>query len=196
MTVETFRCEVYACRLTRAACADRHRAAKRPPAVAYGPTLRWTACAGCAVGAAHARGEQPDVTIASVVARAQEVVMAQGKTTMVERGGVTKPLKEWAKEAGIKPATVHKRIASGASVEEALTLPVAPTDPRASSRRAAASTKAAESEPVTTIVAPPSVVPRRSPVASVADLLGRLGYSVTDLGEHPGGRLVLVGGAP
>lgn len=186
---ETFHCEVYACRLTRAACADRHRAAKRPPAVAYGPTLRWTACAGCAIGAAHARGEQPDVTIASVVARAQEVVMAQGKTTMVERGGVTKPLKEWAMEAGIKASTVHKRIASGASVEEALTRPVAPTAPHGASRRAA-ERRATESGTAAT-----SPVATRVPAASVVDLLGRLGYSVTDLGEHPGGRLVLVGGA-
>lgn len=52
--VELFHCERLHVRLTRKACAERHRKASAPP------------CGGCPIGAAHARGERPDVPLASV----------------------------------------------------------------------------------------------------------------------------------
>lgn len=73
---ETFRCISLGCTLTRSSCGARHLTATcsrrwqsaTPRAVTIA-ALR--ACSACEVGAAHARGERPDVTIASVVARAE-----------------------------------------------------------------------------------------------------------------------------
>lgn len=86
--LEMFACAVYSCRLSRSACAERHReASKSPREHTYGPTLRWSRCGECEVGAAHARGDRPDVDVAALVRR-EEVEVP--KVTMVEHEGVTK----------------------------------------------------------------------------------------------------------
>ena len=42
---------------------------------------------------------------------------------LVTREGVTKPLKQWCQELGLKYATVHLRVRKGWPAEEALTIP-------------------------------------------------------------------------
>lgn len=222
--LEMFACTVYSCRLSRGACAERHReASKSPREHTYGPTLRWSRCGECEVGAAHARGDRPDVDVAALVRR-EEVEVP--KITMVEHEGVTKPLSEWATEAGLGRETLRKRLDGGMSMSEALAKPVTKggRPPSAQPSEAAAqkrAERARKAEPK------PDPAPKRRPIAdavklgksieraqanararaagddvremltqlSPAELLTRLGYPVEDAGIVPAGRLLLVRGA-
>lgn len=130
--------EVFACprmtsvKVTRHGCGDRHVRAKNngrtPGARMNDRAIFAAACRDCAIGAAHARGERPDVTIASLTARPtttnEEGAMARGVHTVIEHDGETKTLTEWAKAAGMGVETLRKRLAGGESMKDALSRPI------------------------------------------------------------------------
>lgn len=68
-----FVCEPYQTKLTRESCADRHRlvsgrggAKSHDERASSSAKLRFGKCIGCPIGAAHARGETPDVGVVAV----------------------------------------------------------------------------------------------------------------------------------
>jgi hypothetical protein len=150
-----------------------------------------SACRDCAIGAAHARGERPDVDVVALVRR-EEVEVP--KVTMVEHEGVTKPLGQWAREAGMDTETLRCRVKAGWSFAKALSTPV--MSPRESGALSSGPGKTrrtrASKAPVPT---PAEAV--RDVLASVpvVELLTRLGYSAEDAGLVPAGRLLLIRGA-
>lgn len=124
--LELFRCEPYACRLTRAACAERHRSASAPASssVRGQPSLRWSLCRTCETGAAHARGERPDVDVAALVRREEVEVAGQTYT----HGGETLTLAGWAAKPavaalGLSAQAIRSRVEVGWTVGDALTTP-------------------------------------------------------------------------
>lgn len=202
---ELFRCTALACTLTRTGCGDRHVRAKNngrtPGARVNDRAIFAAACRDCGIGAAHARGERPDVTIASLTARVTETkteegVRARGVQRMIEHAGETKSLAEWAKSAGLERETLRKRLANGDSMHDALTRPVTRNGrpPHANPSKAALqkrAERAREREPkfTATTVRPPT---NDATVPDVALVLTRLGYVVEDAGLVPAGRLLLV----
>lgn len=226
---ETFRCEPLSCSLTRAACARRHRTARgaktwqsATPRVLTVAAM--SACRDCAVGAAHARGERPDVTIASVVARVNGTRSEEGvmpKVTMIEHDGVTRPLSEWADQAGLGRETLRKRLSAGMSMADALTKtpgrggrpkvaePSKATQARREQRARAKDTLDATVEatrgkrgPLPRLldvarakgvaVGGPARVVEMGSAVHAAEVLKRLGYEVEDAGIVPAGHLILV----
>lgn len=187
--LEMFACAVYSCRLSRSACAERHReASKSPREHTYGPTLRWSRCGECEVGAAHARGDRPDVDVAALVRR--EEVQALGLTAQAIAG----------------------RIEGGWTVEDALTTPKGAPRPATSARtKPAKPDPAPKRRPIADAVKLGKSIERAQANAraraagddvremltqlSPAELLTRLGYPVEDAGIVPAGRLLLVRGA-
>lgn len=221
---EVFRCTALSCTLTRSGCGDRHLRAKNngrtPGARVNDRAIFAAACRDCEIGAAHARGERPDVMIASLTAR-REDDMARGQATMITHQGETKPLAAWAKEAGMATETLRKRLAKDLPMRAALTLPVKRTGrPQVETPSKAAAQKRAERarRPIgdavrlgksieraqaraRAMVAPPSGPgilegdgDGRGPEAlsGLAATLARLGYVVEDAGLVPAGRLLLV----
>ena len=68
---EFFWCETINAKLTRDACGRRHKRANRRGFP--GKTLHndvFMSCAKCDIGAAHKRGDRPDVMVVDVVRRA------------------------------------------------------------------------------------------------------------------------------
>lgn len=121
---ETFRCIPLGCTLSRESCGARHQAARTGPRPSAVPRMSLIGakgtCGTCEVGAAHARGERPDVTIASVVARATEAkaakteVVEMPRQKMITHEGVTKSLGQWARDAGLDTETLRRRLKAGA----------------------------------------------------------------------------------
>lgn len=210
--IELFACEPYACRLTRSACAQRHESAQRagrPSPVAVPPSLRWSLCRTCEVGAAHARGERPDVDAAALVRREEVEV---GKT--YTNGFQTLTLEGWAKTPevaalGLSAQALRSRIEHGWTLADALSTPKGAPRPGTSATKK--STKPRDEEPrKKSIVSPRKRAPMPVPeleeasaeqvretltALSPADLLTRLGYVVEDAGLVPAGRLLLLRGA-
>ena len=131
---ETFRCAALSCTLTRHGCGERHVRAKNngrtPGARVNDRAIFAAACRDCAIGAAHARGERPDVTIASIVARVtetknEEVVMAGAKRH--EHDGENLTIREWKERFtvadGLTDAAIGMRLTAGWSVPDAFNTP-------------------------------------------------------------------------
>lgn len=202
---ELFRCTALACTLTRHGCGDRHVRAKNngrtPGARVNDRAIFAAACRDCGIGAAHARGERPDVTIASLTARvtetkSEEGVMARGVHTVIEHDGETKTLTEWAKAAGMGVETLRQRLKAGDSMKDALSRPVTrggrprtATPSKAAVQKRAERAREREPKPTATTVRPPT---NDATVPDVALVLTRLGYVVEDAGLVPAGRLLLV----
>lgn len=117
-------------RLTRTSCGQRHKAARRTARPTRGPLVTpWLAtCAGCEIGAAHARGERPDVTAAQLVRREPEVVempQAKGKTYAHEGEELT--LEEWSRSpknaSGLSAQAIRSRLEGEWIFSDALTMP-------------------------------------------------------------------------
>jgi hypothetical protein len=119
---ETFRCTPLACTLTRSSCAARHERANRDGRAGQERLHGGAACVTCEVGAAHARGERPDVSIASLTARREDDEMP--KATVIEHEGVTKTLGEWARDAGLDTQTLRDRLKNKWPMATALSRPV------------------------------------------------------------------------
>lgn len=199
--LELFRCDAFGCRLTRQACSRRHAVANGPPQ--SGPKgsdrLAFALCRGCGTGAAHARGERPDVDVMALVRR-EEVEMP-----MPKKRYEGKTLDEWvASEANVHKlteSTLKSRAASGMSTRDALARAL---DPRAArfKPKPAKKVAAVESPATEPAKAPSSKKPSPKLTAStvrapagdidVALVLTRLGYRVEDCGVVPAGRLLLV----
>lgn len=223
---ETFACpHITSLKVTRHGCASRHERAKnggRVPGARTNERVVFAKdCERCEVGAAHARGERPDVTIASTVARVTETKNEEGvmpKVTMIEHGGETKPLGAWADQAGLGRETLRKRLAAGMSMKDALTKtpgrggrpkvaePTKATQARREQRARAKAPLDATVEATRGVRGP---LPRLLDVARAkgvaeraivemgsadhaAEVLARLGYDVEDAGIVPAGRLILV----
>lgn len=129
---ETFRCVPLSCTLTRHGCADRHVRAKNngrtPGARVNDRAIFAAACRDCAIGAAHARGERPDVTIASIVARVTETKNEEGvmpRAKVYEHEGEKLTTKQLASRAveGVGQELIGIRLSKGWTVEEAITIP-------------------------------------------------------------------------
>jgi len=157
---ETFVCVPQSgARLTRWACAQRHQRALRPGVAAVERLHGAEACRSCSVGAAHLRGETPDVTIASIVARVGEkrIEMRQEGQMANERKsytwqGETLTTAELAvlpevKRLGLSEAIIVGRLRKDWTLEDVLTTPPgkgqrrmsqreAPVAPKASAKRA------------------------------------------------------------
>lgn len=223
---ETFRCIPLGCTLSRESCGARHKAARRSgPRPSAVPRMSLIGakgtCGTCEVGAAHARGERPDVTIASVVARATEAKAA--KTEVVEmpkivkhaHNGKTLTLKEWAQEPeakGLSLATLRDRVNSrrltiAQALEEAPATSAAKPVRTAKRAKVAASSKAAAVTKAKVATLDEHIAKRRAFITErradahvteigsaehAASVLKRLGYVVEDAGLVPAGRLILV----
>lgn len=201
-------------RLTRTSCGQRHKAARRTAKPTRGPLVTpWLAtCGGCEIGAAHARGERPDVTAAQLV-RSREVVEMSAKGQTYTHEGKTLTLGGWAREPGVtlSEQALRSRVERGWTIADALATPkgaprpsTSPAKRRAPSKGTPKSVWKASPEQVTAAAeriehrAERSLVEDvRATVASVpvAELLTRLGYVVEDAGLVPAGRLLLVRGA-
>lgn len=193
---EVFRCTALSCTLTRSGCGDRHLRAKNngrtPGARVNDRAIFAAACRDCEIGAAHARGERPDVMIASLTAR-RENDMARGQATMITHQGETKPLAEWAKEAGLKPETLRKRLAKDLPMRAALTLPVKRTGrPQVETPSKATQQKRDQRARRPGILEGDGDGRGPEALSGLAATLTRLGYVVEDAGLVPAGRLLLV----
>jgi hypothetical protein len=201
-------------KVTRHGCGDRHLRAKnngRTPGARVGDRAIFAAaCRDCGIGAAHARGERPDVMIASLTARVTETKTEEGvmsRAKFYEHEGeklTTKQLADRAVE-GVTQSLIGIRLAKGWTVEEAITIPNGESRPNrkngrplveapsreTQARREQRAERAREREPklTATTVRPPT---NDATLPDVALVLTRLGYVVEDAGLVPAGRLLLV----
>lgn len=85
---------------------------------------QWSRETGVAFATIHARlkrGWPPEKALDPFVSQTKDRVIVSKRTRMIEHGGKTQNLTEWAKETGINYATLCDRLNSGWSVERALT---------------------------------------------------------------------------
>lgn len=200
---ETFRCLPLGCTLTRTSCGARHEAARAGPRPSAVPRATLVGakgtCGVCEVGAAHARGERPDVSVASVFARIEskaktEVGHMPMPAKMHKHNGHERSLKDWQESAenvhGLKLSTIRSRVVGmGMSIGAALAEPMV--------RKQARSTRGPAMK------APDTPPKRASAIGEVrtvavgtcehaALVLTRLGYVVEDAGVVPAGRVLVV----
>jgi hypothetical protein len=182
--LELFSCAVYSCRLTRSACAQRHAAASAPWSTGErgSARLQFMQCRGCAIGAAHARGEQPDVDVAALVRREGGAAMPMPAKTYDG-----KTIKEWAASAdnkhGLPISTIKSRLRTGMDISAALA-------PKAKGK-----IRRKKDEGVGGRDAPLVARVRDALTALPAvELLQRLGYPAEDAGTVPAGQLIVVRG--
>lgn len=193
-------------RLTRTSCGQRHKAARRTARPTRGPLVTpWLAtCAGCEIGAAHARGERPDVTAAQLVRREPEVVempQAKGKTYAHEGEELT--LEEWSRSpknaSGLSAQAIRSRLEGEWIFSDALTMPKGSARPSTSPPKK--STKPTGETPRKK----PQAVERKAAEKTLAEevrevvaalqpdeLLRAAGWDAQAVGVGPAGRIVIV----
>lgn len=205
---EYFRCEPLRLKHTRSSCAAMHRSAKANEGATPGSAarIRGVHCVGCAIGAAHARGERPDVELAQLSAprspvEQEERAMKVAKLITVDGRAMTGI--QWAAELGVAKSTIYRDgVAAAAGRVAELLAARRPAKAEKPARSATPGTggRAKRAEPPTSVELPriPPELPRippelvyRPPVG-ILELGAKLGYVLEDFGAHPRGRLVLV----
>lgn len=190
MSLELFSCIPLGCRLTRSSCAQRHERAKRPGVKGEARFYAAT-CRDCETGAAHARGERPDVDVAALVRREEVEVPKPGKVYMHE--GQTLTLEGWAKTPevaalGLSAQAIRSRVEAGWTVGDALTTPKGA--PRPSTSAPKKSTKPRDETPRKKPLVSPR--PRKAP----PEVVVRVAEAIEERAAVPAPARRRIGDAP